>query len=159
MVEQRFKATIIGCEDRAYFEVPFDPNEVWGEKERHYVTAFIGEYHSRSVLDTDRSPARYWLSPSWLRDREVVEGETVEVVLTPEEPQLDTMAPDIADAIRADPQAKAFFESLASFNRKNYVRWIEEAKRPETREKRLATLIGCSARGERLPQLVSAKKK
>jgi hypothetical protein len=33
------------------------------------------------------------------------------------------------------------------------------AKRAETREKRLATLIECSARGERLPQLVSAKKK
>jgi hypothetical protein len=141
MSEQRFKATIVGCEDRAYFEVPFDPDEVWGEKERHYVTASIAEYDSRSVLDTDRSPARYWLSPSWLRDREVAEGETLEVVLAPEEPQLDTMAPDIADAVRADPQARAFFESLASFYRKNYVRWIEEAKRPETRAKRIAEAV------------------
>jgi uncharacterized protein YdeI (YjbR/CyaY-like superfamily) len=51
------------------------------------------------------------------------------------------MAPDIADAVRADPQARAFFESLASFYRKNYVRWIEEAKRPETRAKRIAEAV------------------
>jgi hypothetical protein len=141
MAEQRFKATIIGCEDRAYFEVPFDPDEVWGEKERHYVTGSIGEYHSRTVLDTDRSPARYWLSPSWLRDREVVEGEVVEVVLAPEGPQLDNVSADLAAALRADPQALAFFESLASFYRKNYVRWIEDAKRPETRAKRIAEAV------------------
>jgi hypothetical protein len=35
---------------------------------------------------------------------------------------------------------------------------VVSAKRPETREKRLAALIEHSARGERLPQTLSAKK-
>jgi uncharacterized protein YdeI (YjbR/CyaY-like superfamily) len=36
--------------------------------------------------------------------------------------------------------------------------YVTSAKRPETRERRLTALIECSARGERLPYTVSAKK-
>jgi uncharacterized protein YdeI (YjbR/CyaY-like superfamily) len=37
--------------------------------------------------------------------------------------------------------------------------YVTSAKRPETRERRLAALIECSARGERLPQTLSTKKR
>jgi hypothetical protein len=41
----------------------------------------------------------------------------------------------------AEPEARRFFESLPTFYRTNYVRWIEESKRPETRAKRIADAV------------------
>ena len=43
--------------------------------------------------------------------------------------QVETISPDIAAALVAEPQARAFFESVAPFYRNNYIRWIESAKR------------------------------
>ena len=51
------------------------------------------------------------------------------VTLTPEGPQVDDLPPDISGALIAEPAAQTFFESLPTFYRKNYLRWIEEAKR------------------------------
>lgn len=60
---------------------------------------------------------------------------------------------------KANRAAWKFFGAQPAGYRRVATHYVVSAKRPETREKRLATLIGCSARGERLPQLVSAKKK
>ena len=60
---------------------------------------------------------------------------------------------------RANRAAWKFFCAQPTGYRRVATHLVVSAKRPETREKRLATLIGCSARGERLPQLVSAKRK
>lgn len=56
----------------------------------------------------------------------------------------------ILDALRARPQARAFFEQLAPGYRRNYVRWITEAKRSETRLRRLELAIGKLERGDKL---------
>ena len=44
----------------------------------------------------------------------------------------------LAAALAADPQAAASFEQMAFTHRKEYVRWIAEAKRAETRQGRVA---------------------
>ena len=52
----------------------------------------------------------------------------------------------LAAALKADPAAQAAFDALAPSHRKEYARWVADAKRPETREKRLAeTLTGVLA--------------
>jgi uncharacterized protein YdeI (YjbR/CyaY-like superfamily) len=47
----------------------------------------------------------------------------------------------LATALDTDPAAKAVFEGLAFTHRKEYARWIEEAKREETRERRVAQAL------------------
>jgi hypothetical protein len=69
-------------------------------------------------------------------------GAEVEVVLAPEGPQADALAADILAALDSELEARAFFESLATFYRNGYVRWIEGAKRPETRSARIAEMLG-----------------
>jgi uncharacterized protein YdeI (YjbR/CyaY-like superfamily) len=59
------------------------------------------------------------------------------------------MAPDLAEALEAEPDARRFFESLATYYRKNFVRWIEQSKRPETRAKRIAETIATLKAGKR----------
>ena len=48
---------------------------------------------------------------------------------------------DLAAALAADPQAAASFERMAFTHRKEYARWIAEAKRTETRQRRVAQAV------------------
>jgi uncharacterized protein YdeI (YjbR/CyaY-like superfamily) len=50
-------------------------------------------------------------------------------------------ATTILAALDSEPEAGAFFESLATFYRNGYLRWIEGAKRPETRSARIAEML------------------
>jgi hypothetical protein len=138
---QRFDATVARTGSLVHIVIPFDPNEVWGAKERHYVTGSIGDYLIRGCLDTDRTPPILPIGPAWLRDNPVAEGANVEVVLRPDGHRIETIAPDIAAALTAEPEARALFESVAPFYRNNFIRWIESAKRPETRSARIAETV------------------
>ena len=69
--------------------------------------------------------------------------------MAPEGPQSTSLGADAADAFRAEPAAARFFDSLPSFYRNNYARWIESARRPETRAKRIAETVDLCRRGLR----------
>lgn len=48
---------------------------------------------------------------------------------------------DLAAALDADPAARAAFDALAFTHRKEYVRWVVEARKPETRERRVRETV------------------
>ena len=54
---------------------------------------------------------------------------------------------------RAAPGAWEFFDAQAPSYRRTAMWWVVSAKRPETRERRLAQLVADSAAGRRLAQL------
>jgi uncharacterized protein YdeI (YjbR/CyaY-like superfamily) len=54
---------------------------------------------------------------------------------------------------RANPKAWAFFQAQPPSYRQTAIYWVVSAKRAETRERRLATLIEDSAAGRRLARL------
>jgi uncharacterized protein YdeI (YjbR/CyaY-like superfamily) len=56
----------------------------------------------------------------------------------------------IAKALKADRNAWKFFQTLAPYQRRNFVVWIHMAKRPETREKRIRESIELLAAGKKL---------
>ena len=69
-------------------------------------------------------------------------GDTVEVDLELDTKPREVEPPEaLARALAADPVARAAFDGLAITHRKEYARWIEEAKRDETRERRVAQAI------------------
>jgi uncharacterized protein YdeI (YjbR/CyaY-like superfamily) len=67
--------------------------------------------------------------------------------------------PDDEAAFRKRKNAWKFFEAQAPSYRMTAAFWVMSAKRDETRERRLRTLIECSQRGERLPHLVSPSRR
>jgi uncharacterized protein YdeI (YjbR/CyaY-like superfamily) len=69
--------------------------------------------------------------------------------------KLDTAA---TNAFKADKKAWTFYQSQAPGYQRTSTHWVMSAKRPETRERRLATLIDYSRRGERIPMLTSPIK-
>jgi uncharacterized protein YdeI (YjbR/CyaY-like superfamily) len=58
-------------------------------------------------------------------------------------------------AFRANEAAWAWFEGQSDAYRHLATFWVVSAKRPETRARRLATLVECSAEGRRVPALTS----
>lgn len=68
------------------------------------------------------------------------------------------LPPAAAAALRADRAAWTFWSAQPPGYRKAATWHVISAKRAETQARRLAALIACSARGERIPQLVSSAK-
>ena len=60
------------------------------------------------------------------------------------------MPPQFTAALEANPVAKATLEGFAPSHRREYVEWISEAKRPETREKRIAQAVETLSQGKKL---------
>ena len=59
------------------------------------------------------------------------------------------MHPDLAAALEKAPKAKAAFDAFAPSHRREYLEWIGEAKRDETRQKRIATTIEWLSEGRK----------
>jgi uncharacterized protein YdeI (YjbR/CyaY-like superfamily) len=64
-----------------------------------------------------------------------------------------TVPDDLAAALRTQPVAADFFEASAPSYRRNVLRWLHTAKRPETRATRIAKIVASSADRKKLPQL------
>ena len=149
-LEKEFTATAEGRPGGGIaIRLPFDPSAVWGERARYDVTGTINGHKVRGKLASRAYGHVLELGPAWCHDATVAIGAQVVVVLAPEGPQLGAMAEDIAAALDAEPAARRFFESLATFYRKNFIRWIEGAKRPETRAKRIAETVATLKSGKR----------
>lgn len=127
---------------RARVPVPFDPDTVWGHKREHRVSGTVAGVPVRGTVDEGPTGWGLTLGPAWLRDCLVGPGDTVEVAIAPEGPQRGDLAPDLAAALDENPEAGAFFDSLAQFYRKAYIRWIDATKRrPDVRAQRVRELV------------------
>jgi hypothetical protein len=150
-VERQFRTRIAqGSGGRAWIELPFDPGEAWGAKERHHVTGTINGTPVRGPVEPAEGAWRLALGPAWRRDAGVQPGDEVAVVLQAEGPQREGLPPDLAAALETEPEAGAFFDSLATFYRKGYLRWLDGAKRrPEVREERVRELVALLKAGKK----------
>lgn len=57
--------------------------------------------------------------------------------------------PDLEAALATDPTARARFEGFPPSSRRRILTWIAEAKRPQTRQRRIGTTVALAARGIR----------
>ena len=60
---------------------------------------------------------------------------------------------DALAALKADRKAWKYYEAQAPWYKRTSAHWVTSAKKPETRARRLTTLIECSRKGERIPPL------
>lgn len=118
----------------------------WGSRLRFHVAGSVAGHPVRGELTVDGGGPALELGPAWCRDPRMVDGLQVDVVLDLEGP---AMPDDLAAALTGDPGARAFFEELPSFYRKNFVRSIDVAKRPETRARRVTAIAAALRAGRR----------
>jgi hypothetical protein len=149
--QRSFRAKVEGLEKgRTYIVLPFEPADVWGARPRYHVTGAINGRPVRGALEPFGRGYFLALGPAYRRGAGLEVGDPVTVVLAAEGPQRKDLAADIVEALHAEPEAAKFFDGLASFYRKNYLRWIDATKRrPEVRAERIAELIRLLKAGEK----------
>ena len=143
MTQQRFTATVTdAARGRVRIPIPFHPDTVWGAKPGHHIHGTVNGMSMRGVVDAVGDGFGFTLGPAWLRCCHLAAGNTATVDIEPEGPQRDDLADDVAAALEANPQAAVFFDGLAQFYRRAYLRWIDATKRrPDQRPQRIAEMI------------------
>ena len=70
------------------------------------------------------------------------EGDVISVTIERDDAERNVDVPsDLAAALREIPDAKRAFEGLSYTHQREYVQWIEEAKRMDTRQRRIRGTI------------------
>ena len=119
-----------------------------GSKANHPVGGTIDGRRIRARLLPSGGGWVLILAPKRLLGMGVAIGDEVTVELAPEGPQRGDLADDIAAALEANPAAGAFFDTLAQFYRKAYLRWVDAtSRRPDVRAARIAELVDLLAAG------------
>ncbi len=79
----------------------------------------------------------------------VTAGQQLEVDIEADTAPREVDVPaDLADALAHDSPAKYFFDALSYTHRKEWVRWIKDAKKPNTRSARVAKTVAALRAGE-----------
>lgn len=149
MSVHRYSTTICKLpRGRARVPFPLDPNLLWGPKVEHHISGTVGGCGVRGTIARDEDGWSFSLGPAWLRDAPVGIDDVAAVEVAPEGPQRDDLAPDLAEALQANPAASEFFDGLAQFYRKAFLRWIDATKRrPEVRADRIVEVVALLAEG------------
>jgi hypothetical protein len=149
---QKFRSVIesAGEGGGAFVSIPFDVEMVFGQK-RVPIEATIDAEAYRGTLVRMGGPTHMLIILKGIRQRiGKGPGDTVEIVLWEDlQPRTVEVPPDLARLLKARPKAARFFEALSYTNKKEYVRWIGEAKRPETRKARITRTLALLSKGQR----------
>ena len=132
-------------------EVPEEVVARLGSK-RPKVRVTIGDYAYRSSVASMGGRFMLGISAEHRAGAGVAAGDEVDVVL-----ELDTevrevaVPPDFAEALAAEPAARRFFDGLSYSQRRWFVLGIEDAKTPETRQRRIDKAVArlAGGRGQR----------
>jgi hypothetical protein len=147
----RFRATVeLGGKTATGIAVPEDVVAALGEGKRPPVLVSIGGHTYRTTVA--RMGGRF-LVPLSAENRTaagVAAGDQVEVDIEPDTAPREVEVPaDLAEALGGDDAARASFDAMSYTHRKEWVRWVTEAKKAETRAARLATTIESLREGKR----------
>jgi len=78
-------------------------------------------------------------------------GEAVKVSIRLDTAPREVVVPkDFSDALEKSPKARRTFANYAFSHRKEYVNWIEDAKQPETRQRRIDQAVRMIEANEKL---------
>jgi hypothetical protein len=132
----------------AVIAIPFDPDEAWGAKAVHHVSGTVNGCRVRLTLAPGDSGWEFTLNQDRMLRTGIAAGSDVLVELAPEGPQRGDLADDLSAALEANPAAGAFFDTLAQFYRRAYLRYIDATtRRPDVRAARIAEVVGLLAAG------------
>jgi hypothetical protein len=118
---------------------------------RFPVRATLNGYTWRTTVTRMRGEFLLGLNREVRESAGVQAGDNVEVAIELDTDPREVEIPEaLARALSADPDAQAAFERLAFTHRKEYARWVADAKREETRDRRVARAVEMLREGHTL---------
>ena len=134
----------------AFVEVPFDVEKVFGLK-RPKIKAMIENVPYRGLLVRMGGPNHMLIILKGIREqigKSFGDEIQVSVELDTEERVIE-IPKDLLKELKKDKEAKSFFDTLSYTHKKEYVKWVEEAKKEETRQTRIVKTIEMLKKGKR----------
>jgi hypothetical protein len=141
VVTKTFKTTVVRDGSMCFIPVTFDPKVVFG-KVRAPVKVTLNGYTYRSTIAAMGGPPCIPLRRSNREAAGLEGGETLEVRL-----ELDTETREVkppaafVTALKAAPPAWQRWRELSYSHQREYAEAIEEAKKPETRARRIEAAV------------------
>ena len=136
----------------AYVTIPFDVEKAFGKKRVKVKATIDGEPYRGSLVRMG-TPDHMLLVLKDIREKiGKTFGDEISIELEEDlEPRKVEIPPDLQQALVANPNEEAYFNGLAYSHRKEYVWWINEAKRDQTRQERIRRTIEMLKQGIREP--------
>lgn len=147
----KFRARVeLGGKTATGIPVPDNVVAALGAGARPAVRVTIGGYSYRTTLAPMAGRFFVPLSAAHRQAAEVAAGDEVDVDVEVDDVPREVSVPaDLAAALAQDDVAEAFFDRLSYSHRKEWVRWVEEAKKADTRAARLARTVESLRAGKR----------
>ena len=139
----RFQTTIeLRGKTACGISVPVDVVQGLGSSRKPAVSVTINGYTYRSTIASMGGEYMLSVNPEVRAAAGVRAGDEVDVDIELDTaPREVTVPPDFAAALDADADAKRFFESLSYSNKRRFTLSIEDAKTPETRQRRIEKAV------------------
>jgi len=142
--QHKFKVQLLGQEGSsvAALKPPFDVVEVFQRKGRVPVKGTINGFPFRSSLMNMGEGHMMVVNAELRAGAKCKAGDTVSIVMELDTEERTVELPAyLKKIIAAYPNAKETWDKLSFTHKKEYVREIDGAKRPETRQKRIAAMM------------------
>ena len=141
MKSKTFKTTIVRDGSMCLIPVPFDPAPVFG-KVRAPVKVTLNGYTYRSTIAAMGGTVCIPLRKS-NREAAGLEGnETLDVRLDLDDEKREVKPPaDLVKALKAAPPAWDRWQELSFTHQREYAEAVEDAKKPETRTRRIESAV------------------
>jgi antitoxin component of MazEF toxin-antitoxin module len=148
----KFRTTIeLGGKTATGMRVPPEVVEALGSGKRPAVRVTIGQHAYRSTVAVMGGAFMLPVSAEVRQAAGVAAGDDVEVELELDTAPREVDVPaDFAAALDADAEARRFFDGLSYSNRRRFVLGIEDAKTPETRQRRIDGAVAKLREGKAL---------
>jgi Bacteriocin-protection, YdeI or OmpD-Associated/Domain of unknown function (DUF1905) len=132
----------------AGMEIPAAVVEALGAGKKPPVRVTIGSHTYRSTIASMGGTFMLGISNENRAKAGVAAGDEVDVELELDtEPREVTVPPDLRAALDADPAAAATFAGMSYSNRLRHVLAIDDAKTPETRQRRIEKSVALFREG------------
>jgi hypothetical protein len=138
-------------------QLPFDVERTWGSKGRVSVKGTINGFAFRSSIFPNGDGTHHMMINKAMKEGATAgAGDAVNITMAPdtEERTVDVPA-DLKKAVSGNRAASALFAQLGPSCRKEYVEWIEGARRAETRTSRIEKAVEYACGGEEAGEVES----
>jgi hypothetical protein len=155
MPAQRFRTKLLSQGPGGawtYLELPFDAAAAFGSRARVSVRGTLNGFPFRSSIFPDGKGGHTMMVNKAMQvGAKAAPGQTISVEMEP-----DTVAPrvavpaDLRHALTRSKAARQTWERLTPRARRDFVAWLDDAKKDETRARRVQQAIERLAQGKRL---------
>jgi hypothetical protein len=152
LAAMNFRTTVLlGGKTATGLQIPDEVVEGLGGGRRPAVRITIGAHSYRTTVFPRDGMFLVPLSAENRTAAGVAAGDEVEVEIELDVAPREVDVPaDLAAALAAHDGARGSFDRLSFTHRKEFARWVDEAKRPETRSARVAKTLAMLAEGRHL---------